>query len=199
MSVSGIFLTHEFYSFMRAAGTTTQMPIPLADLKRHLNLDSNEDDALLEEYQKAAIDRVEKHLNKPLYASTCNATFQLKYNNYNEIRGVLLRGPVISITNLTATENGVPIPLHADTDYTLNLDGPLLDGYVDLITSIYKYDRLLVTYESGFLSSRVNTFDLLQAIRLMVSGYYEHREDISPANYQMNPAARALLTSYRTL
>ena len=52
--------------FFVSGGIMADLPVSLDDLKKHLNIDTADDDALLEEYEAAAVEMAEHFMNREI-------------------------------------------------------------------------------------------------------------------------------------
>lgn len=52
--------------FVSSGANMADLPVDISDLKKHLNIDTADDDALLEEYEAAAVEMAEHFMNREI-------------------------------------------------------------------------------------------------------------------------------------
>lgn len=52
--------------FVSSGANMADLPVDISDLKKHLNIDTADDDALLEEYEAAAVELAEHFMNREI-------------------------------------------------------------------------------------------------------------------------------------
>ena len=172
-------------------------PVSLAEAKVHLRVDSDEEDALIEGYIRAATRYVEKGLDISLMERTWKMTLDA-FTRAIE----LPRGPVQSVTSVEYIDPlGVTV---AFTDYTADLISPsqwiVLNKDATIPTTLDAVNVVSVTYVSGF-DVLPNVYeDLKHAILLLVGHWYSVRESVSDKVMAEVPlSVDALIYPYRTI
>jgi uncharacterized phiE125 gp8 family phage protein len=171
------------------------MSLPtLADVKLHLRVDSDSEDALIASLLAGAIDHFEQSTRRVLQSRSIVERF----DDWPSARVIFLgKGPVVSVESVTArTISGTSTisasdyitilgqtetkPLVAFKD-TTNL--PAVDGYPGAVTVTY-------TAETTTIPESINA-----AIRLLVGHWYENRQAVGPTGGGEVPLAYSSVAS----
>lgn len=151
--------------------------VTLAELKAHLKIDYNDDDALLPAYIKAARAALERYTGLSIVIQDVEATLR------NDLGGMELPyGPLTGEATLTDSDDE-----DIDVTYT-GLDFPTVDE---------RYSLVKAKYESGYDSDTVPP-DLKQAILCEAAHLWERRGDnLDTKNIVHSPIARSLADAHK--
>lgn len=177
-------------------------PITLAEAKAQINAPNALDDDYLSSAIVAARQWVEHHIERSLVTQT----LQLSLDAFpSEIE--LLRGPAQSITSIVYIDsNGAEQTLASD-QYGLDSSGPLYNRRDWVLRAIgaewpdtYATELAVkVNYVAGFGAASEVPQLIKQAIKLLVSDFYEHREEtVIGVSVAKRGALDMLLSPYRT-
>lgn len=169
----------------------TELPLTLQAAKDHLRVDGATEDALITGYLKAAVQHVQNITNRQLMP----ATFQLTLDTLPSSLP-LPRPPFAKIVSITAIDDAGQEAVFEESFYTLDAtDYTTLRGVVG--SDWYNtYSKTVIEYESGYESAAHVPEDILLAIKMLLTFFYENRGD---ANKPMPGAVDALLGSYRII
>lgn len=174
---------------------TTQV-LQLADVKKHLQIDASftDDDAML----TAIMTAVRKHTEEYLGRFLLTTTIEQYYSKWHAGGLVLFFTPVTSVASVKYFDTeGAEQTLSTDVYETdasqepslllnkWNQEFPALRGHHNDVT---------VRYVCGYASAADVPESIKQAMLLMVTSYYEHRDD---AVKRMPTTSEYLLRNYR--
>jgi len=169
-------------------------PVLLAEAKAHLRLDGAAEDDLLAAMLAAARVTVETEIRAALIAQKWRALF-----DFWPREGVLLPlRPVLSVEAVRAIDGAGSATVLPPADYELRLP----DGTVRLVGRPLAAERFEIDFTAGYGASGLDVPQpLRQAIRLLVTHWFEHRAAAmegegagpTPLGY------RALVAPYRRL
>lgn len=95
----------------------TQTPIGLDEVKTRLKVDFNDEDTLLDQYLKSAVDYAQEYQ----WSQLCTATYVERFDCFPCVFK-LQRNPVQSVTSVAYVDTaGVTQTLTANTDYTVDV------------------------------------------------------------------------------
>lgn len=166
----------------------TAPAVTLAELKAHLRIWHDEDDAYLPLLLNAAISMIDG----PTGIGTAMVTQTWRQLQTTRMTGeiVLPLGPVQSVESVEVLSGGA---WSETDDWTLTNDQrPAL---LNPVGSWPDHEQIRVTFKAGFSNEATGVpEDLKAAILLIVTHLYEHRGDTDQA---MPPAVDAILSRYR--
>jgi uncharacterized phiE125 gp8 family phage protein len=181
-------------------------PLGVEEVKQLLRIDVPDEDDMVTAMAVAARQTVEEHLSRSLLTQTWELGLPCFPREYKII---LPRGPVQSVTSISYTDSaGTSHTMTAGTDY-------LTDLYNDWAEVVLPFGKVwppivLTTARPvviRFVAGYGDTADtipvpILLAIKQMVGGWYENREDYtvartSQAVVELPNAGRNLLANYR--
>ena len=169
-------------------------PVLLAEAKAHLRLDGNAEDELLGAMIAAARVAVETEIRRVLIAQSWRAVFD-SWPTYGIVLPVR---PALEVDDVRAVDrHGAAIPVAPD-DYAFDR----ADGSVRLFAFVPEAVRYEIDFTAGYGPSGLDVPQpIRQAIRLLVTHWYEHRaaaiagEVAAPAPF----GYRELVAPYRRL
>lgn len=179
-------------------------PISLVDAKRHLRIDGNDDDALVQGLVAAARERAEAITGRQLL----QATWDLKLDEFPcDYELQFPKPPLVSVTYLKYVDTGGVLQTWDVANYAVDAPaGPFADQ-----------GRLQPAYATSWPSARSDTMNAIiarfvagygttgaavpmairQAMLLMIAAWYEHRDDLVQQGGASPLGALALLTPYK--
>lgn len=170
------------------------LPVSLAEMKDHLRLGHDGEDALVSELIAAATSTIEQHLGTVLVARTlerCLATWPKALST----PGVeLMPGPVISLLGVTLRGDDIP-----DEDVTGRFRltcGRLVLRPWSIAPAVPMGGHAAVVFEAGFGAPGDVPDDLKLAVKLLVAEAYLAR-GTEPSGQAMPDAARHILETHR--
>lgn len=196
-------------------------PFTLDELKKHLRVDTESgdeptiEDTMIEAYQKAAIDHIERSCGVALEEQT----WRIDFDNFG-CRMRLPKQPAIAIDSVSYRNVEGQLATVAADDYALMSDsiGPYV-RFKDAFSApngLYQVGAVSVTWTAGHAitpaveadpetdppveaADSVDTVPpaIKAAILLMVGDLYENREAKVGNDIQENPTVKALLSTYR--
>lgn len=170
-------------------------PIPLAEMRAYLRLDSDAEDALVAGLIAAARLAIEAATRLALIAQT----WRLRLDGWPRDGVVILPlAPVLSVETVRLTPRlGLAVSLGPDL-YRLDLSGDLARLLLDLSTAQPQPgDQLEVDLTAGFGGVPESVpAPLRLAIRRLVARWFEHRGDGASPDGPLDPDIRALLAPF---
>jgi uncharacterized phiE125 gp8 family phage protein len=154
----------------------TTTPVSVAELKAHLRIDIDAEDALLATYIETATDQAQVQTRRQFLTST----WRYEVSPVGDV--VLPWSPFQSIVSVVDGDG-------ASVDYDLDDT-----GLRAVVTPATSSERLVVTYTVGYGDEPSDVpMAARHAIRILASHYWACREDTGP----MPPAVTALLDTVR--
>lgn len=154
------------------------LPLTAAEIRLHSRIDAADEDSLLEDYVAAAAEAVAAHIGRPVGVTQ----YRLSLDCFPCGDLLLPRPPAVSVDALDYTDSaGAAQSLDAASDVQVDLESeparirPLVDAdwpetQTDAVSAVQ------VTFTAG---RAVVSPAVLQAIRLLVGTWYEHRESVT--------------------
>lgn len=177
--------------------------LPLTRFRAHLRLGSgfssdNLQSDLLNGFLRSAIAAVEARIGKALISRS----FSIQYADWrNPAQQVLPIAPVASVDGLDLVdEHGIAVPA-PPTMYRLGQDThtPAIYG-VPMLPAIPLHGHAVVSVTAGLAVQGDDIpADLLQAVLLLATHFYDHRDDTSLGEGCMPFGVVSLIQRYRTL
>lgn len=170
-------------------------PVPLADLKAHLRVAHDDEDALIAGLGAAARRAVEARAGIALMPQTYRLVLD------DAPQGVLLlpRGPVFALLAVAVVNReGVAAPVDPSLyDFAPGLVATLASRGVfprtELLAGGYRVD-----FSAGFAGAAAVPEELKLAVKMLAAHFYENREAAAPERVFAAPAAAdALIAPYR--
>ena len=153
------------------------LAVSLADAKAHLRIDTTDEDALIESMISTATRMAEAYTQRQIVSATFVATWP------EPPTGETLRLPITPLISVTS----VTVDGDAFTDFTAVSD----DTKAYLESDEWPREgEVVVTYVAGYTSTPP-AFDA--AIKMLVSGMFQHREAVTDAKLEMNHATMWIL------
>lgn len=176
------------------------LPVLLDDVKRHLRVDGDDEDATIEVYLRAAVthlDGATGWLGRAIVAQTWAQQFDTFERSIH-----LDLAPISSIVSVTYRDADGVTQTVDDSDYTLvNANSaPELRFLGDYDFPVTQDQRpvLIVTFVGGYGDDAATPEPIKVAIMLMVGDMYANREAKTEGGMLVNPTVRMLLDPYRT-
>jgi len=164
----------------------SMLPVLLADVKSHLNVDWDDDDFLIEGYILAAVDQVENILNRKLITQTWKVLCETWPEEYFSIPF----GKLQSVTHVKYKDTSAVESTLAATEYISDIDsdpGRVVLGYNKLwpTTELYPSNPITIQFVCGYGDIDDVPYPIKSAIMLMAGDFYAHRESIIVGSGQM--------------
>lgn len=155
-------------------------PVTLAELKGHMRIDGDEDNAQITIYNAAARGTVERYLNRQLIT----ATFQYTLEQFPRGEFILPRPPLISVDTIQYVDTAGDTQTWASGNYQVDTNQE--PGRVKPVTTASypstqsdTYNAVTVAYDAGYGAA---TTDVPQSVRdaimMFAAQLYEFREPI---------------------
>ena len=160
----------------------TAQPVALQDMKDHLRVDVDTDDALITTQLKAATTWVEEYTGRQLVT----ATWQLTLDCFPrwDLPIILPRPPALTVTSITYTLSDETTDTVDSGDYVLDNDDDLdrhrivLKDASSWPTDTRDWASVRVLYTAGY-GDPADVPDVFKtAIKLVVGSMYENRESV---------------------
>lgn len=172
--------------------TAPSLPLSAADIRLHSRIDAADEDVLLADYVAAAAEAVASHIGRPVGVTQ----YRLALDCFPCGDLLLPRPPAVTVDEIAYTDSaGDPQTLDPETDVQIDLAGeparlrPLVDAaWPD--TQADAVNAVQVTFTAG--QTAVSPA-VLQAIRLLVGTWYEHRESVTEKTVSQLPDGVARL------
>ena len=159
----------------RTIGPTAE-PLSLVEVKQHLRLTHDSEDALLVLYLQAARDYVERVTRRQLLP----ATYTLKLDAFGGRAIALPRPPLQSVTSIAYLDTAGASQTLAATVYgvdTASEPGRVYLKYGQSWPSTYsQLQAVTITYIAGWTGDTTLPHGLKMALLLLMGHLYEHRE-----------------------
>ncbi|HXG56680.1 MAG TPA: phage head-tail connector protein [Vicinamibacterales bacterium] len=149
-------------------------PFSLAEAKAQSRIDLAEEDALLEDYLKAATRRVETDTGMALLTQTVDLTFDGLPQGWGVLD--LPIGPVQSITSVTYIDTSAVSQTMASGDRLLSGSRIGLIDTASWPTDIRGFAPVTVRVVAGYTTAALIPADLRMAVRLVFGWLVAHRE-----------------------
>jgi uncharacterized phiE125 gp8 family phage protein len=188
----------------------TEFPVMLSDLvKVHIKVDDTDEEAgLLEEYIRAATERVQDEIQRQLM----QATFEYHMDDFSEVDCdgyiTLKKAPLVSVESVKYYDENNELQTMSADDYQVDTTRcPGRIRFIGDIPSVYDIvNAVQIQYVAGYGSAddspdeqrtAISNYGASRAkvgILRAVADFYEHRQDESPTQmYQLNEGIRAWL------
>lgn len=176
--------------------------LPVAAFRDHLRLSSGfadgaTEDALLEQYLRAALETVEGRVSRALFLRDYTLRLTRWRDDYAQ---VLPRAPVVQVSALTLRDRSGAQTLVAPDRYILQADGarPRIVAAGAALPAIPTRGVVDIAFSAGFGAAWDDIpADLRHAVLLLAAQYYEHRD--SGGTQDMDFGIRALLERWRDM
>lgn len=164
------------------------VPVSLADLKEHLRVDGTYEDALIDGYAAAAVACLDDEIGRAIITQSWDEAFQ------NPSRDVYLsKLPVQSLTSVTYFDADNVEQTATLSDFTLYTSDEWAFVRSDNWPQTYdRPDAITVRYVAGTDQPDER---VVQAVKLIVGHWYEHRMDASEAKLTEIPRAASHLVN----
>ncbi|MEN6375544.1 MAG: head-tail connector protein [Smithella sp.] len=180
-------------------------PVSLAEIKKHLKIDTDidDDDEMLTGIIAAARGHVENITRRALLSQTWEYCIQ-KWPESNFIK--LPYGNLQSVTSVKwKATDGTETTLTETTDYIVEKNGEgcgrivLPYGGTWPSDTLYPSNPITIKYVCGWTTAAAIPYEIKAAFKLICTDLYVNREGktLSNQSYQENEAVQALLASYR--
>lgn len=178
------------YTLQRIEAVDGEAILPLADLKAHLRVTSDSEDALIASLRNAAISHVERITSYSLAPADYRLTLQ-EFPAYFD----LPMRPVIDVAEVAYHDADGTAALYADYRLVGGLAYPAIDGEWPTATG-----GVEVTFTAG-LADPNEAPDLIAAVMLLVGHWYLNREAVNVGGTvtEMPLAVRSLTENYRLM
>jgi uncharacterized phiE125 gp8 family phage protein len=177
------------------------LPVLLEDVKRHLRVDGDDEDDLIEIYLRAAVthlDGAEGWLGRAIVAQTWSQQFDAFARSIS-----IDLSPISEIDSVTYLDADGVVQTVAESDYALingSTASPELrfdDGFSFPATQDQR-PVLTVTFVGGYGDDSAAPEPIKVGIMMMVADMYQSRESKVDNGLMVNPTVRMLLDPYRT-
>ncbi|BBE74566.1 head-tail connector protein [Oharaeibacter diazotrophicus] len=157
----------------------TETPVTLADIKAHLRIDFDDEDALLVSLIEAATGQIEARLGRALVMRTVRQTFK----RFSPVLR-LSASPVQSVASVAYLDA-------ANVDRTLSASAYRVEGVGDVATIApvtpwpatgSEPDAVAVTYVAGYGDAEEVPGAIRNAVKMLAGGLYNHRESTTAAD-----------------
>ncbi|WP_439560513.1 head-tail connector protein [Roseinatronobacter sp.] len=187
---------------LQATSPIPPAALPVAAFRDHLRLSSGfadgvSEDALLEQYLRAALDCVEGRVSRALFLRDYTLRLTCWRDNYAQ---VLPRAPVVAVSALTLRDRSGAQTLVPADRYILQADGarPRIVAAGAALPAIPSRGAVEIAFSAGFGPAWPDIpADLRQAVLLLAAQYYEHRD--TGGAQDMDFGIRALLERWRDI
>lgn len=177
----------------------TSEPVLLAEAKRYLRIDGVDDDMVIESLLVAAREEVETFCGITLLTTV----YALRLDSF-PCNGVirLPRPPLQSVSSIAYLDDNNVSQTLATSNYVV--DSYSMSGQITLTSSgtwpstYNQYNAVVVTYTAGFTLSTIPERAKM-AMKLIIGGYYEHREEALETRTYPNETVKRLLWGLRLL
>ena len=175
-------------------------PLDIADVRLHARIDLHADDVEVRAYIQAARHFAEIYQNRQLMP----ATYQLTVDWFPSWTLKLPMSPLQSVSSIVYLDTDGASQTLASTEYlvdTFSSPGRITPAYSKIwpITRI-QIAAVKVTYIAGYTAANKIPPTTLQAMRLLISHWYEHRADTEESKLNNIPmGATTLLDSERLM
>jgi len=172
-------------------------PVSTADMKTHLRITHSDDDTYIAALVKAARIWCEEYQNRAYIFQT----IELRLDEFPEGGGEieLPRPPLESVTSVKYIDTGGNTQTWDTANYTVDKyyhPARIVEAYSkSWVNTRDVINAVTVTYVAGYGSTaNLVPASIVHAIKLIVSHWYEHREEVTDRTFKEVPlAAKALL------
>ncbi|MBR3372003.1 MAG: hypothetical protein IKG52_15375 [Rhodobacteraceae bacterium] len=187
---------------LQATSPIPPAALPVAAFRDHLRLSSGfadgvTEDALLEQYLRAALESVERRVSRALFLRDYTLRLTRWRDDYAQ---TLPRAPVVVVTALTLRDRSGAQTLVPADRYILQADGarPRIVATGATLPAIASRGTVEIAFSAGFGAAWDDIpADLRQAVLLLAAQYYEHRD--SGGAQDMGFGVAALLERWRDM
>ena len=163
---------------------TTTLAVSLKDVKRHLNIETSDDDRLLTDYTLIATRNLEHDTNR----SFINKTYVMKLDCFPDYYSVgyhndivLPKAPLSSVTSITYTDENEASQTWASSKYNVDTDSepPRVEpAYQETYpTTLNINHAVTITFVAGYGTSESSVpIEAKHLIQMLVAEYWMHRE-----------------------
>lgn len=180
-------------------GTPESEPVTVQEIKDHLLIESDDQDALIGAFISAARQHVENYTNRILMPVDVELFFDRFPIGRDEIH--LRRPPLISFTRIRYLDSAGELQTMPAEEYVVRSD-------VEPARIALEYERhwpdaperpraVRVEYQAGYADAASVPAAIKAAIKLIVGDLMEHREGKISMRVQTNPTIESLLWPYR--
>jgi len=162
-------------------------PVDLQEMKDHLRVDTTDDDLMIGQLIKSAREYAEIATGR----SFINTTWEYKTDEYPTKEGGKIRlpkSPLSSVTSIVYTDTNGATQIEATSVYDVNTDhivGYVVPAYNQSWSDARnKTNSIVVEFVAGYGASADVPEGARQAIKMLVSHWYEHRMAVSELNYK---------------
>lgn len=173
------------FSIVRTTDATVE-PLTTAEAKVFLGQGISTDDTLIDSFVKAARQKVEADTGRALVNQTWTMTLDKAPSNRCPI--LLPINPVSSVTSITSYSTADASSTVATSVYRLDTSSLpariVLKDEQEWPTDLRPENALSIVFVAGYGAAATNISDvgLIQAVRLLMSHWYEHREAVNVGN-----------------
>ena len=184
---------------------THTLPISVADVKRHIVLDTDTDDAYVESLILSAQRKLENDSRVLLVQSQQRMTTK-RLDDF-----VFDYAPIVSIDSIQYYNESDELQTYPDTNYTLERDLRTIvfrNRFIDNIALTYTRNRpFVINYTAGYIIPNNNPVieqvkipaDLIHALRMLISYYYDNRSAVGSGSMKELPLGyKELINAYNS-
>ena len=173
-------------------------PLTVAEVKQHLRVDADDQNAVIQRLIGAARRKVEAETGRALLTQT----WEWSADRWPRAGIWIPMAPVASITNVKYVDTTGALVLWSSLEWQADLESPVARivpayGYC-WPTERHQLAAVRVRFVAGYGAAAAVPEDLKAAMLLIIGHLYEHREDV--ADFQVHQVPRAadyLLAPYR--
>jgi len=184
------------YSIAYTSSATPADIVSTADLKAHLRVDHNDENAFIEALRDAAIEHVESYCNIRLG----DVTAVLYLDGFPWMAEVPV-GPVSAVSQINYNDTtSTTATLNSTRYYTDLTRKPARISFIDPpMVADYVHNGVQISLTVGYAEADVPAA-IVHAIKLMVAHWYENRRQVITSNpYEIPMGVHSLLNPYRII
>ena len=184
---------------------TYTLPISVADVKKHIVLDTDTDDAYVESLILSAQRKLENDSRILLIQKQQRMTTK-RLDDF-----VFDYAPIVSINSIQYYNESDELQTYPDTNYTLERDLRTIvfrNRFIDNIALTYTRNRpFVINYTAGYIDLNLDIdfervkipADLIHALRMLISYYYDNRSAVGGGSMKELPLGyKELINSYNS-
>lgn len=168
-------------------------PVSVAEAKLHCRVDGNTEDDLFTSLIKAAREYCEKR-SKRTFITT---TYRLDAYGFCSSTGPIRidKGPLIAVSYVKYYDTAGTLTTITSSNYRVDVT-PLYGQIVPISTYVWptvqeqRPDAVQISFTAGYGAAATSVPDAVKtAIKMLVSGWYENRESVTPGSISVVPFA----------
>jgi len=168
--------------------------LTLEAVKHHLKVDTDADDALITGIMTAVRLHAEEHLGRFLLPTV----LEQYYNSFAQGALTLFYTPVVEVASVKYFDTNGDEQTLAVEQYEIDVTQEpsyMMIGFDKDVPPVRSYpNSVIIRYTAGYANAAAVPEPIKQAMLLMITRYYEHRDD---SVFRMPTTAHYLLNPYR--